>query len=514
MRFFALLTALLLTLQIARSQDAPEFNVVNGSVALHLPLNRTFYIKRDTDEPVDVIDSFHTLVDLVSAHMETRTELGGQISRLESDLEQAQQSQTSLAAQMTSVAASLDTSLRGYIDEGVISAATSLESVIESQAQELSLESTSNVNSLRSDLSHTTSMVVAVMSTLTSQASVISALSAELTAFPDVFAPRITSLEIAFASATTTLSKMVSCSHHEQFLLNDGSCGNSHAIIGVCPTPNAPEGVLVQIPTTVQPDVIEYLPGTTIVFSCDSGYFFAGDRTATCLRTLQWSRDAPMCEMWATCEAGTYVTTAPTASTNRLCEACGTDEFSTTSNAASCTAVRTCDANTYVSAASTASSDRVCATCPTGQAQPDNGYTGTSCFAYGTIPITSCSASSEYDGNYACRFAYNGVWADGGGNAWATRGQGVGSWIVLRFSQPRRVNRFVYQQRSCACEWFRQLRLDFSDGSSRTLDLPNNQGPVTLTFAYSTPTTYVRVYATAVYSTTNNGFNELQFYGV
>eukprot|EP01047_Picozoa_sp_COSAG01_P034959 COSAG01_NODE_2652_length_7308_cov_3.492995_8_plen_189_part_01 len=61
-------------------------------------------------------------------------------------------------------------------------------------------------------------------------------------------------------------------------------------------------------------------------------------------------------------------------------------------------------------------------------------------------PITSCSASSEYDSHYLCKnvFALANDWSIAGVNNGATP---VGSWIQLNFIAPQLVNTLKFAQR-------------------------------------------------------------------
>ena len=94
--------------------------------------------------------------------------------------------------------------------------------------------------------------------------------------------------------------------------------------------------------------------------------------------------------------------------------------------------------------------------------------------------IASCSASSEYSDQYHCEFVYDGITSSRGGHAdagttWATRGEGVGSWIELVFAAPQNLNTMKYANRDAygdgGQEANHQVRLDFSDGTSATVDL-------------------------------------------
>eukprot|EP00049_Salpingoeca_infusionum_P013839 m.258220 g.258220 ORF g.258220 m.258220 type:complete len:1753 (+) comp15536_c3_seq7:223-5481(+) len=78
---------------------------------------------------------------------------------------------------------------------------------------------------------------------------------------------------------------------------------------------------------------------------------------ATCQSTMYASGNE--CLDLAICQAGSFVSTQPTSTTNRGCSSC-TSGYTTTTNQASCTAWTTCSSSQYQSKAPTSFSDRVC----------------------------------------------------------------------------------------------------------------------------------------------------------
>lgn len=74
-----------------------------------------------------------------------------------------------------------------------------------------------------------------------------------------------------------------------------------------------------------------------------------------------------------------------------------------------------------------------------------------------------------------------------------------------------------YRHRSCSCEWFRDVRVDFWDDDviikTLTFTLAQDANINTINFTPVGPVSSVRVEATSVYSVVNNGFSELQFLG-
>ena len=54
--------------------------------------------------------------------------------------------------------------------------------------------------------------------------------------------------------------------------------------------------------------------------------------------------------------------------------------------------------------------------------------------------IISCQASTEYNANYACIYAYTN-------GQWATFGESIGSWIKLWFHEEQLINTFYFGNR-------------------------------------------------------------------
>ena len=144
----------------------------------------------------------------------------------------------------------------------------------------------------------------------------------------------------------------------------------------------------------------------------------------------------------------------------------------------------------------------------------------------GPRTIVSCSASSEFSSDYGCQNVYDGVLecaptATGSsdvGSAWATLGEGVGSWIELRFDAAVTIHRMAYVNRLCFSgdEQNTGLTLRFSDGSSTDVEIPStvqyDLSPQNVTFPV-VATEFVRIEVTSVGGTANNGAQEIQFFG-
>lgn len=73
------------------------------------------------------------------------------------------------------------------------------------------------------------------------------------------------------------------------------------------------------------------------------------------------------CNWWSNCNAGQYVSTAPSNSNNRGCTTCPSGTFTTSSNVNVCSNKQNCAAGYYVVSEGSTSSDRSCSSCPTGR---------------------------------------------------------------------------------------------------------------------------------------------------
>ena len=135
-----------------------------------------------------------------------------------------------------------------------------------------------------------------------------------------------------------------------------------------------------------------------------------------------------------------------------------------------------------------------------------------------TTTVASCTASSEHSSSYSCDNAFDGAQAAQGsandaGIAWATRGEGVGSWIEATFAQPVTINTMMYANRDAhasGSESNRDVRLTFSDGSYADVAGISAVGSSTHAFP-ATLTSTVRVTVRAVHGAVNNGAEEITF---
>ena len=115
---------------------------------------------------------------------------------------------------------------------------------------------------------------------------------------------------------------------------------------------------------------------------CVAGQWLVSEGSTTSDRTCELCSDETFstednsvrCEPWRSCPPGTYVDESGTLTSDRVCAACPDDEFSASENAQSCTPHTTCAApETYESEAPTATDDRQCAACtPPARTMEDN----------------------------------------------------------------------------------------------------------------------------------------------
>ena len=125
--------------------------------------------------------------------------------------------------------------------------------------------------------------------------------------------------------------------------------------------------------------------------------------------------------------------------------------------------------------------------------------------------MTSCSASTEQDGNHVCEKAF-----DGNLDNWATKGEGVGAWIKVNFDGSNRVTRVMVlpRERDAAADgMFKDIKLEFQDMSTAVFTLSNAYEWNEIKLTGSHISSYVKITATSVYSQINNGFAELQVFG-
>ena len=136
------------------------------------------------------------------------------------------------------------------------------------------------------------------------------------------------------------------------------------------------------------------------------------------------------------------------------------------------------------------------------------------------VPSTSCTASStlrfwpRIGANYSSSYACDSAFDEKAGTAWATKGEGVGSWIESDLGGTFSVSRFDYVQRANAREHNKDILLAFSDGSSQNFTLQSTDKVQTFTISPARATTSVKLTVNSVYATTNNGAVAIRFYAV
>jgi len=146
-------------------------------------------------------------------------------------------------------------------------------------------------------------------------------------------------------------------------------CGDADTTLTCDDGSFATDGSLECIPWTVCAvgTVATTAPTATsdrVCGACVGGTYCAGgDAMPVACAALTWDHDADpatVCVAVSDCEPGTFVASAPTATTDRGCMVCGADSYSDTVNAASCTPATVCEATELEAVAPTPTSDRRC----------------------------------------------------------------------------------------------------------------------------------------------------------
>ena len=142
-------------------------------------------------------------------------------------------------------------------------------------------------------------------------------------------------------------------------------------------------------------------------------------------------------------------------------------------------------------------------------------YNCTSVRKLGPEEIT-CSASSQFDRRFSCKKAFDGVLAIGRKNAWASRGEGVGSWIEAGFKRTMAVNQIKILQRLYPGEANKKIEIQFGvNGLKQLATLPakGDKHWNIIKMSQSVVTDTIRITVKEVYGKVNNGFKEIQIFG-
>ena len=123
------------------------------------------------------------------------------------------------------------------------------------------------------------------------------------------------------------------------------------------------------------------------------------------------------------------------------------------------------------------------------------------------LKVDSCSASSQYSRNNGCEHAFDGSHR----NEWVTKGEGEGSFIIANLVGT--VSKFSYKQRTSKADWNKDIRLEFSDGSTQTYQLQATADVQTFTLSKPVNTTFVKIVVVSTHGKLNNGAAEIQFFG-
>jgi len=128
----------------------------------------------------------------------------------------------------------------------------------------------------------------------------------------------------------------------------------------------------------------------------------------------------------------------------------------------------------------------------------------------------TCEASSEFNRKFGCRKAFDGNLSIGKRkNAWASKGEGVGAWIMAKFDKTYAVNQLKILQRHFPGESNKQVEIQFSSGLKQLATLPakGDKHWNIVRLSNGVLTSSVKVTVKEVYGTVNNGFKEIQIFG-
>jgi len=122
-----------------------------------------------------------------------------------------------------------------------------------------------------------------------------------------------------------------------------------------------------------------------------------------------------------------------------------------------------------------------------------------------------CSASSEYP-NYSCSAGFSKKMFDEENSMWATKGEGIGAWIEIKFKSIFQITKFEYLDRRNPGERNSKLELLFENGETQKFNLKNSD-EITTYKIDPIMTSSIRFTIKGVYGTINNG-GSFKIYGV
>lgn len=134
--------------------------------------------------------------------------------------------------------------------------------------------------------------------------------------------------------------------------------------------------------------------------------------------------------------------------------------------------------------------------------------------------MITCTASSEYSGDYVCQKAFDGPGKmpceDDWKNGWATKGEGVGAWIKAEFVEVIAIKKLRIKQRISGKEQNSGIEIAFDGGVKKDFKLGvkgcNSWNIINLSEPVATRTMKIRI--SSVYGPPdNNGFKEIEIYG-
>ena len=130
----------------------------------------------------------------------------------------------------------------------------------------------------------------------------------------------------------------------------------------------------------------------------------------------------------------------------------------------------------------------------------------------GKIKISTCSASSEHDSDHTCEKAFD---ADKSNAEWAisSEAQGVGSWIKIEFKGLYRVTKVKTYPRSTVEEMFKNISLEFEDGTIENFALGTGVEWSELILTETAASKFVKIKGLEVYGDQKNGFREVEVFG-